>query len=206
MSIKGIALENVRDGPMEHAGLGDLHDAPGHFVSRIELQQRFGPELPLRKSRINCVADLRVRDIDEAPDVAGVVIDDSVMRFENVHTKTPMANDRRVTFPATGCRVVQLNSWPQIEVSAILTPQTSIMILLLTTNLLPAPRSLQMLNLPTPRFQVLSNVSSMAFRNAFLRAEQAYWPRQVFKSRYEQIARFLEQLPISVAPILIIKE
>ena len=87
VAVERVALEDVGDGPVEHASLDDLRNASSHLVGRVELKQRLWPELSFRKRRVNRLADRRVGDVDEAADVARVVADDLGVGVEDVHAE-----------------------------------------------------------------------------------------------------------------------
>jgi hypothetical protein len=52
---------------------------------RADLQQRLGPQTPAFELGVDVRADPHVADREEAPHVAGVVVDDSTAKIEDVH-------------------------------------------------------------------------------------------------------------------------
>jgi hypothetical protein len=67
------------------AGGDQLVERVARLEGRADLQQRLGPEPTAFELGVDVRADPHVADREEAPHVAGVVIDDSTAKIEDVH-------------------------------------------------------------------------------------------------------------------------
>ena len=87
MAVEGVALEDFGDRVVEQAALRDVFDAAGQFVGWVELEEWIGPELTFGERRIDFLTDGGIGNVDEAPDVAGVIGNDLCVGVEDVHSQ-----------------------------------------------------------------------------------------------------------------------
>ena len=80
-----VLPEDPGAGFVEDLGVDEVLDPCSGFKGRIKLDERLGPEDAGIEALIDVPTEILVLDVDESPDVLGVVFDEAVSELENVH-------------------------------------------------------------------------------------------------------------------------
>jgi hypothetical protein len=84
-TIGPAVRKDVAAGGVQLTGGDQLVERVARLEGRADLQQRLRPQPPAFELSVDVRADPHVADREEAPHVAGVVVDDSTAKIEDVH-------------------------------------------------------------------------------------------------------------------------
>src|SRR5207244_13154193 len=86
---RGLLAEDSAAPVVGVAGIDQFVDPLPRLEGGVELDQRVRPENASLELRLDVLCDPLVANLDEAPDVLGVVADQAVAEVEDVHAAPP---------------------------------------------------------------------------------------------------------------------